>query len=135
MSLHPSWMLKVKRDSVATALPPLRVSVPTLCGAADPAQAWGRHSPCHLSLLTSDSPGCSESHVCIQELIWSKRRWAWGTKCLLLNSPTCSPLPRVQLLSGGERSSFWRQGRCCQQNPFTPHTQKVSKLSASGELL
>lgn len=28
--------------------------------------------------------------------LWSKRHWAWGTKCLLLNSPTCSPLPKVQ---------------------------------------
>lgn len=24
--------------------------------------------------------------------VWSKRHWDWGTKCLLLNSPICSPI-------------------------------------------
>lgn len=32
----------------------------------------------------------------------------------------------------GGRSSFRRQGSHCQQNPFTPHKRRVSKLSASG---
>lgn len=136
VSLHPSWILEAKllcshSTSIPACLHPRPVrscGVPCLPrrprSGADRAPATSASSP-------ADTPGYSKCHVCIQELI-RNRHWAWGTKCLLPNSPSCSPLPRVQLLSGGERTSFWRQGRHCQQNPFTPHKQKVSKLSASG---